>query len=92
METIENFLKNCCEYLWEYDLCSEIRMSLVHFQIGENLSVDNDLTKKIKSVGFRWVSVSQSNDQRMTIFGMKRPLNTAAHKSSKRSQAYPVII
>ena len=28
----------------------------------------------------------------MTIFGMKRPLNTAAHKSSKRSQVYPVII
>ena len=67
-------------------------MSLVHHQIGDALTVDNDLAKRIKTVGFRWVSVSQNNDLRMTIFAMKRPLNTAAHKSSKRSQAYPVII
>jgi len=28
----------------------------------------------------------------MTIFAIKRPLDTVAHKTARRKQAYPVII
>lgn len=60
--------------------------------IGDSLDVDGGLQKGIKSVGFRWISVNQSNDTRMTVFAIKRPLDTVAHKTSRRKQAYPVII
>ena len=39
-ESVEQTLKSLCEYLWEHDNCTEIRCSLVHFQNGEELSVD----------------------------------------------------
>lgn len=28
----------------------------------------------------------------MTIYAMKRPLDTIAHKTSRRTQSYPVVI
>ena len=45
----------------------------------------------MKSVGFRWVSVNHSQAYRMTIYTIKRPLNTIAHKTARRKQAYPVV-
>ena len=54
--------------------------------------MDSDLEKKLKNVGFRWASVNNNNDIRMTIYAMKRPLDTVAHKTSRRTQSYPVII
>ena len=92
-ESFENLLKNFCEYIWEHDYCNEIRVSLVHQkQNGMNGSVDVELEKKLKSVGFRWVSINHSNETTLTIYRMKRPLDTCAHKTSRRTQTYPVII
>jgi hypothetical protein len=54
--------------------------------------VDSDLERKLKAVGFRWVSVNHTNEIRMTIYSIKRPLNTIAHKTARRKQAYPVVI
>lgn len=34
IETVENTVKSLCEYLWEHDNCSELRVSLVHHKIG----------------------------------------------------------
>ena len=42
-------------------------------------------------VGFRWASVNHSQDCRMTIYQIKRPLNTIAHKTARRKQAYPFV-
>lgn len=56
------------------------------------MGVDGGLQKGIKTVGFRWISVNHSQDIRMTVFAIKRPLDTVAHKTSRRKQAYPVII
>ena len=53
--------------------------------------VDQELEKKLKTVGFRWVSVNHTQDCRMTIYQIKRPLNTIAHKTARRKQAYPVV-
>lgn len=90
-ETVERTLKSLCEYLWEHDNCSELRTSLVHHQNGEGLCVDPELEKKLKAVGFRWVSVNHSNEYRMTIYHIKRPLNSIAHKTARRKQAYPFV-
>lgn len=46
----------------------------------------------MKTIGFRWVSVNHSNENRMTIYSIKRPLNTIAHKTARRKQAYPIVI
>ena len=92
MDSIESFCRNFCEYLWEHDHCVEIRVSLVHHQIGDTLTVDAELQKGIKTVGFRWISVNNRDDTRMTVFAIKRPLDTVAHKTMRRKQAYPVII
>ena len=64
----------------------------MHHHIGETLCVDGELEKRIKAVGFRWVSVNHSNEARLTIYAIKRPLNTVAHKTARRKQAYPVVI
>ena len=53
--------------------------------------MDPDLERKIKSIGFRWVSVNHSNENRLTIYSIKRPLNTIAHKTARRKQAYPIV-
>lgn len=92
MDNIESLLRSMCEYLWEHDYCTEIRVSLVHRKVGEILSVDQELEKKLKSVGFRWACVNHSSETRITIYAMKRPLDTVAHKTSRRTQTYPVII
>jgi hypothetical protein len=89
---VENTIKSLCDYLWEHDNCSELRVSLVHHKIGEVLSVDVELEKRLKMVGFRWVSVNHANEVRMTIYSIKRPLNTIAHKTTRRKQAYPMVI
>lgn len=60
--------------------------------IGENLGIDVELQKGIKAVGFRWISVNNRDDIRMTVFAIKRPLDTIAHKTARRKQAYPVLI
>lgn len=60
--------------------------------IGDNLSLDVELQKGIKAVGFRWISVNNRDDTRITVFAIKRPLDTVAHKTMRRKQAYPVII
>jgi hypothetical protein len=65
---------------------------LVHHKIGETLSVDVELERRLKAVGFRWVSVNHANETRLTIYSIKRPLNTMAHKTARRKQAYPVVI
>jgi hypothetical protein len=92
IETVENTVKSLCEYLWEHDNCSELRVSLVHHKIGEVLSVDVELERRLKAVGFRWVSVNHANETRLTIYSIKRPLNTIAHKTARRKQAYPLVI
>ena len=92
LEDIETLFRQFCEYLWIHDNCSEIRISLVHYQIGDNLGVDSEFQKRIKSIGFRWISVNHSNQVRMTVFAIKRPLDTVVHKTNRRKQAYPVII
>ena len=43
IDSVERTLKSLCDYLWEHDNCTEIRTSLVHFQNGEGLSVDQEL-------------------------------------------------
>lgn len=85
-------LKNFAEYIWEHDYCAELRVSLVHLKVGEKLSVDVELEKKLKAVGFRWTCINHSNEIRTTIYAMKRPLDTVAHKTSRRTQTYPVVI
>jgi hypothetical protein len=60
--------------------------------VGDSLGLDTELQKTIKAVGFRWISVNNNNDTRMTVFAIKRPLDTVAHKTMRRKQAYPVII
>lgn len=50
------------------------------------------MQKGIKAVGFRWISVNNRDDIRMTVFAIKRPLDTIAHKTARRKQAYPVLI
>ena len=64
----------------------------MHHHIGESLCVDVELERRLKAVGFRWVSVNHGDDIRLTIYGIKRPLNTVAHKTARRKQAYPVVI
>jgi hypothetical protein len=64
----------------------------VHHKSGDSYSVDPDLEKRLKAVGFRWVCVNHSGETRVTIYAMKRPLDTVAHKTSRRTQTYPVII
>ena len=64
----------------------------MHLRQTNSYCVDNELEKKLKLVGFRWVSINNSNDSRLTTYGIKRPLNTVAHKTSRRTQAYPIII
>ena len=91
-ERAENLMKNFCEYMWEHDYCNEIRVSLIHHSFNGELTVDQELEKQLKAVGLRWVSINHSSDVRMTIYAIKRPLNIVAHKSSKRTQAYPVLI
>ena len=85
-------LKSLGEYLWENDYCTEIRIPLVYRKIGDTYNVDTEFEKKLKGVGFRWASINNNNDIRMTIYSMRRPLNKAAHKISKKTQTYPVII
>lgn len=36
--------------------------------------------------------MNHNDNIRMTIFAIKRPLDTIAHKTARRKQAYPVII
>ena len=38
------------------------------------------------------MSVNHSNEARLTIYAIKRPLNTIAYKTARRKQAYPVVI
>lgn len=92
LQNVEASLKSLCEYLWERDNCNELRLSLVHYKMGESLAVDAELEKRVKAVGFRWVSVNQSNERRMTIYSIKRPLNTIAYKTARRKQNYPVVV
>ena len=51
-----------------------------------------ELEKKLKGVGFRWASVNNNNDIRVTIYSMRRPLNVVAHQTMRRTQVYPVVI
>lgn len=54
--------------------------------------MDVELERRLKAVGFRWVSVNHADDTRLTIYSIKRPLNTIAHKTARRKQAYPLVI
>lgn len=64
----------------------------MHRKIVEVFSVDPELEKKLKGVGFRWACVNHSGGTRITIYSLKRPLDTVAHKTSRRTQTYPVVI
>ncbi len=85
-------MKSLCEYLWEHDYCAQVKISLLHRKVDDNYTVDVELEKKIRAVGFRWVSIDNKDDCRQTIYAIKRPLDTIAHKTSRRTQTYPVVI
>ena len=36
--------------------------------------------------------MNHNNEVRMTIYSIKRPLDTIAHKTLRRKQAYPMVI
>lgn len=90
MEDLEKMMKETCKYVWEYDQCTEIRIGLMHYSAESGaMSVDKDIEQVLKGLGFRWICVNNSNEMRITIYAIKRPLNTLSIQSH---QFYPVII
>ena len=92
LATLEDTLRSLCEYFWQHDSCVEVRVGLLHHKMGEITTVDKELSARLKGVGFRWAMVNHSQENTQTIFSIKRPLDTVAHKTERRKQAYPVVI
>ena len=90
LEEVEFFLAEVAGFLFLNDTCSEIRVSLLHVpSANSTISVNSDVEKRLKGMGFRWVCVSNNEDIRTTVYALKRPLNT---KPNIAGQAYPIMI
>lgn len=90
LEDMQRMTSETVKYIWEHDQCTEVRIGLVHYEAESGtMSVDKDMEQVLKGMGFRWICVNNSNEMRITIYALKRPLNTLSIHSH---QFYPVII
>ena len=62
------------KFIWNYLPYKEIRIGIRHFANTEGIySTDQDITNAYKDMQFRWKTLINDGNERITFFGLNRP-------------------